>query len=284
MGGSITTYLLENAPWLAALFVAVVATAFAVWMVCRWYSRQEVINSKVKALPCEEHEASLAGKADRPSCAEQETRLNERIESLPCAAHESKLAEKADKADLDRRDAKMSERIDRLPCEQHGKDIGGLLSFERSFMAMSERFDEVCKWLMKFDGSTIDTIAPKHSPRRMNRAGLEIFEETGARKALEDNLPALLSEMEKKSPETAYDVEDRAFEVLVSNIHRPMFVPVKNYLYSCPSRVRKTGDDGKAVEVDLTMGLLIRLMSIGLRDAYLERHPELAEIAGNDEP
>lgn len=249
MGGSITTYLLENAPWLAALFVAVVATAFAVWMVCRWYSRQEVINSKVKALPCEEHEASLAGKAD--------------------------------KADLDRRDAKMSERTDRLPCEQHGKDIGGLLSFERSFMAMSERFDEVCKWLMKFDGSTIDTIAPKHSPRRMNRAGLEIFEETGARKALEDNLPALLSEMEKKSPETAYDVEDRAFEVLVSNIHRPMFVPVKNYLYSCPSRVRKTGDDGKAVEVDLTMGLLIRLMSIGLRDAYLERHPELAEIAEN---
>lgn len=164
----------------------------------------------VKALPCEEHEASLAGKADKPSCAEQETRLNERIESLPCAAHESKLAEKADKADLDRRDAKMSERIDRLPCEQHGKDIGGLLSFERSFMAMSERFDEVCKWLMKFDGSTIDTIAPKHSPRRMNRAGLEIFEETGARKALEDNLFALLLEMEKKSPETAYDVEDRA--------------------------------------------------------------------------
>ena len=218
MGESITTYLLENAPWLAALLVAVVATAFVVWKVCRWYSRQEEINRKVET----------------------------------------------------------------LPCAERGKEIDSLHSFEKSFADMSERFDEVCKWLMKFDGSTIDTIAPKHSPRRMNSIGLEIFEETGARKALEDNMPALLSEMEKKSPETAYDVEDRAFEVLLSNLQEPMFIPIKNYLYSCPSRVRKTGEDGKEVEVDLTMGLLIRLMSIRLRDAYLERHPELTEIAEND--
>ena len=165
------------------------------------------------------------------------------------------------------------EKVSTLPCAQHKGEIDELKTFAKSFDSMADRFEEVCKWIMRFDADTIDNLAPKHSPRKMNDMGLEVYAETGAKQVLEDNVGFLISELEKKAPNTAYDVEEAAFEVLLANLPNPLFNPIKNYLYSNPSRIVKKDESGADKEIELSMGLLLQLMSIDLRDRYLELHP-----------
>lgn len=165
------------------------------------------------------------------------------------------------------------EKVSNLPCAQRKTEIDELRSFEKSFDSMVDRFEEVCKWIMRFDADTIDNLAPKHSPRKMNDMGLEVYAETGAKQVLENNADFLISELEKKAPNTAYDVEEAAFEVLLAHLQNPLFNPIKNYLYSNPSRIVKKDESGTDKEIELSMGLLLQLMSIDLRDRYLELHP-----------
>ena len=163
--------------------------------------------------------------------------------------------------------------VSSLPCSQRKNEIDQLKSFEKSFDSMAERFEEVCKWIMRNDINTIDTLAPKHSPRRMNRMGIEVYEETGAKQVFEDNKNFFLAELEKKNPKTAYDVEDAAFEVLLANLQEPIYNPIKSYLYTSPSKIVKKDESGSDLEIELSMGLLLQLMSLELRDSYLELHP-----------
>lgn len=165
------------------------------------------------------------------------------------------------------------ERVSNLPCAQRKTEIEELKSFEKSFASMADRFEEVCKWIMRIDADAIDNLAPKRSPRKMNDMGLEVYAETGAKKILDDNAAFLLAELEKKSPDTAYDVEEAAFEVLLAHLTTPLFNPLKNYLYSNPSRIVKKDESGEDKEIELSMGLLLQLMSIDLRERYLETHP-----------
>ena len=163
--------------------------------------------------------------------------------------------------------------VSSLPCSLRKNEIDQLKSFEKSFDSMAERFEEVCKWIMRNDINTIDTLAPKHSPRRMNRMGIEVYEETGAKQVFEDNKNFFLAELEKKNPKTAYDVEDAAFEVLLANLQEPIYNPIKSYLYTSPSKIVKKDESGSDLEIELSMGLLLQLMSLELRDSYLELHP-----------
>ena len=165
------------------------------------------------------------------------------------------------------------EKVSTLPCAQHKGEIDELKTFAKSFDSMADRFEEVCKWIMRNDINAIDNIAPKHSPRKMNDIGLEVYAETGAKQVFEDNAAFFLEELTKKDPKTAYDVEEAAFEVLLANLQNPLYNPIKNYLYSGPSKVVKKDSSGNDLEVELSMGLLLQLMSLELRDRYLELHP-----------
>ena len=81
--------------------------------------------------------------------------------------------------------------------------------------------------------------------------------------------------LEERNPQTPLDVEDNAYNVLMQNLSNPVFNPVKNYIYYQPERVTLKDEAGKDVTVDISFLILIRLMSIDLRDRYLELHPEL---------
>ena len=163
--------------------------------------------------------------------------------------------------------------VSKLPCAERKAEMEEIKSFKKSFDSMADRFEEVCKWIMRFDADAIDSLAPKHSPRKMNDMGLEVYSETGAKQVIDNNAQLLLADLEKKSPGTAYDVEEGAFEVLLAHLQDPLFNPLKNYLYSSPSRVIKKDESGEEKVIELSMGLMLRLMSIDLRDRYLESHP-----------
>lgn len=173
-------------------------------------------------------------------------------------------------------------KVSELPCETRRNEIETALSYKESMDRLTSRLesvasqlDDVCKWVMKQDISTVDTFAPKHSPRQMNAMGLDLFEKSSAKKTVEDNLQMLLEQLQAKNPQTCYDVEDCALEVLIANLSHPMMNDIKNYLYFNPSYIVSTDEEGKEVKSELSMSLLLHLMSIELRDRYIELHPEL---------
>ena len=169
------------------------------------------------------------------------------------------------------KDAKS--KVDNLPCPRHEAEISDLKAYARSVDSMTDRLEEVCKWIIRIDADAFDKLAPKHSPRRMNRIGREVFEETGARQVFEDNSGFFLAELARKAPKTAYDVDEMAFEVLVANIHSPLLNPLKSYLYSGPDKVVKTDESGAEKEIVLSLGILLQLISLELRDRYMELYP-----------
>lgn len=52
---------------------------------------------------------------------------------------------------------------------------------------------------------------------------------------------------------------------------------IKNYIYYQPEKIKLKNDSGEDIEVSISLLVLIRLMSIELRDRYLSAHPELEE-------
>ncbi len=165
-------------------------------------------------------------------------------------------------------------KVKNLQCEKRKSEIDKLSSFEKTLNSINDRFEEVCKWIMKKDNTTIDFLAPKHSPRKMNSIGEEVYVRTGAKAVFDENRELFLRELADKSPKTAYDVEDNAFDVLLSSLPLPIFNKLKNYLYNSPSSF-DVEINGEKKSIELTMGTLLQLMSISLRDAYLSEHPEI---------
>lgn len=188
-------------------------------------------------------------------------------------------------------DSKMDcipDSIKKLPCENHievieshkdvMKDISnGLVNLGTRVDSMSDNISDISKWIMKLDPSTIDILALKHSPRRMTAAGLQLYEISGAKKALDDNVGYLLDALQKVGPATPFDVEDKAYDILMQNLSLPMFNPIKNYIYYQPDKVTLKTESGEDVSVQLSLMVIVKLMSLELRDRYLAAHPDIEE-------
>lgn len=83
-----------------------------------------------------------------------------------------------------------------------------------------------------------------------------------------------IGKIEKLQPKTALDVEDLALAVLQTNTNDDMFIPLKSWVYNAPAREIKDADGNvKLQEIDLDD--VIFVMSLPLRDRYLELHPEI---------
>lgn len=178
----------------------------------------------------------------------------------------------------------LSERLQGLPCQNHGErlsrhketlsDIGHRLERVDS---MGDQLSAISRWIMKLDPAAIDALAPKFSPRRMTVAGLSLFEKSGARKALDEGAEEFMRQLEERNPQTPLDVEDAAYSVLMQNLSSPVFNGIKNYIYYQPERITLKNDAGEDIQVDISLLVIIRLMSIELRDRYLQAHPEIEE-------
>lgn len=142
---------------------------------------------------------------------------------------------------------------------------------------INEQVSEISQWVMKKDSKMITPLARKHSPLQMVKAGRDLFEISGARKAIDENTDFLLSEMEKKKPETPYDVEDTAATVLFTNLSNKLFNGIKNYIYYAPAEITLKDENNNDVVVTLSLYAIVQLMAIELRDRYLAAHPEIPQ-------
>jgi hypothetical protein len=186
---------------------------------------------------------------------------------------------------------KVEEKIEKLPLAEHHlelkndmKDIRRTMddfiqSVKDYIRSNDERMNEMSAWIMKTDTSMIDTFK-RYSPLSMTPAGKILFEQMPARKLVDDNLEYLIKEIEERDPATPYDVEEIALRVMIRNINHPMYNELKNFIYYSPETISiKDPETNKEKKMTINMNVAMRLMSIYLRDLYLEAHAELTQTA-----
>ncbi|MDR2085750.1 MAG: hypothetical protein LBP72_01090 [Dysgonamonadaceae bacterium] len=163
----------------------------------------------------------------------------------------------------------LEKKISEMPCNSHGYDIKTAL---KNIITLQNSFCDVSRWIAKFDSSMIDVFLPKKSPRKISEAGYELLKETCAQKIIDDNLDFFISEIEKQAPKTAYDLEESSFKVLTESSDKDIFNCIKNYVYFNPEEMEFAGQKSK-----IDFYVVIRVMSVYLRDKYINKHPELIE-------
>ena len=172
----------------------------------------------------------------------------------------------------------MTEKVGCLPCEQHKEDLRqAALRFDELQHTVNSTNDlvvEINKWIMKVDNNMIDKLARKASPLKMTPLGEILFQESFAKESMDKHMDYLLQELEQTDLPTAYDVENESLNLLLRNMSHEVFNPIKQYLYYSPEViVLKDPESGEDKEVTISMLYIVKLMSIYLRDKYLEKHP-----------
>ena len=169
----------------------------------------------------------------------------------------------------------VKKTVNNLDCKAHREEIDELKKVGQTVQNMGEQLNEIAKWIMNKDRATISVLSRKCSPRQMTKIGRQVFKESKAEETLDNNLDFFLQLVEDKKPTTPFDVEDISLEVLASNLSNPLFKKIKEYLYYQPDVKVYKDEEGKEIEVRVSMFAILKLMSLELRDKYLEKHPEI---------
>lgn len=118
--------------------------------------------------------------------------------------------------------------------------------------------------------SLSEILSQRHSPRTLSPLGEKIFNEMGGKTLLEQNKDVLFEKIDKYKPKAALDVENYAQIVCLLSANDDMFLPIKRYVYNCPMQKLENGK-----EYEVTMEDACHVLSLPLRDMYLEKHPEM---------
>lgn len=114
----------------------------------------------------------------------------------------------------------------------------------------------------------------KKSPRKLNELGEELFKRINGTKFLETHKDFFFSKIDGMKPKTALDVENAANFACAGFTDNEIFNGIKNFVYNAPSITIKN-EQGEDKLYDITLGDVSFVLSLPLRDLYLEAHPEL---------
>mgnify|MGYP002765476088 FL=1 len=168
------------------------------------------------------------------------------------------LNEKYDSLDkkIDKVKEDIESRISRLPCDVH-----------------SDRLSDTEKDVAFFRGKTEFILSAKQSPRTLNKYGQELFQEIDGESFLAENKQKLFDFIDAESPKTAYDVEADARKAVHSLTDDDSFNRIKVWLYNSPAK--KIEIEGKETEYCFSLEDACFVISLPLRDMYIESHPTI---------
>ena len=128
--------------------------------------------------------------------------------------------------------------------------------------------------LVLIDESISNIFSLKKSPRRLNDNGVRVFGDINGKTFLEANKDFFFSKIDERNPKAALDVEDAAYWVLLANTDNDIFKPLKDFVYKSPTYTLK-GQSGEDKPYNLSLQVVCFILSLPLRDMYLEQHREL---------
>lgn len=144
---------------------------------------------------------------------------------------------------------------------------------------LSKRLDRTER---KLDSLTIQLAVNKQidpdaiharSPLELTESGAEILEKMGGKAYVDLNLAKLIDKIEKRNPKSALDVQDDCIILFWNQMDENEMVPIKNFVYQNPNCRTSNGRT-----ISLNLMTAICLMSVYLRNLFLERHPEIYKI------
>ena len=120
----------------------------------------------------------------------------------------------------------------------------------------------------------VDLVGLKNSPTKLTDFGNKILEELDGINFINDNKEYLIARLDEEKPRTALDVENSALMVFVNFCSSEKFDGIKNFIYNSPEYNVK---DNKGCDRKYNLSLIdvCFILSIPLRDMYLESHPEI---------
>ena len=169
-------------------------------------------------------------------------------------------------ADIDKRFADINKRF--ADVNTNIKDI------TRDVKDLTKDVISIKSFLSTKYKEDIDLVSLKNSPTKLSDLGNQILEEINGNNFINDNKEWLISRLEEEKPRTALDVENSAFIVFVNFCNNEKFDGIKNFIYNSPEYNVK---DNKGCDRKYNLSLMdvCFILSIPLRDMYLESHPEI---------
>ena len=167
-------------------------------------------------------------------------------------------------------------KVESAPCQEHEKKLDKLEESNKIIAATHDIVIEIGRWISKRDKKMIDLFVSKGSPYLITNIGFQLLEMSGGKKVIDNNLEFFIHEIRELNPKTPYDAEDYAFSVVLKNIGNEIFNPVKNFIYYSPEKIEMHDPDANLkIEVHISMEGILNVMSIYLRDKYIEENPTI---------
>ncbi len=160
---------------------------------------------------------------------------------------------------------KTEDKVAGLPCAARSKQ----------YDEIKEDLLQIKMFLMAKNPKTATMFSVKKSPRRLNEEGEKLLADIKGNDFLDANRAMLINAIQAKNPMTALDVEISAHNVLIESLNSDIFNGIKNWVYNSPTR--KITINGQVVDYTITLGDVCFVLSLPLRDLYLDCHPEIAK-------
>lgn len=165
--------------------------------------------------------------------------------------------------------------VDNLPCHKHNNEILTIKAQVEFMQDIKESIRKIEEYIIKSDRDAVDKLVRKCSPYKLTPIGEVVFETSGGKDCIENNIDLFVSQIDALKPLTALDVENYALTVLNENLKSEIFNTIKDYIFAIPSPTTITDKEGHTAELSLKIEDLLLIMSIYLRDRYFDRHPEI---------
>ena len=156
-------------------------------------------------------------------------------------------------------------------CDSHSKNIKEIKNLISSH---DNDIKTIKEFLLITNKKASVLFSVKNSPRQLNEIGNKVFADMKGEDFLNQNKEYLFAQIDGYNPKTALDVENAAHAVCITSVDNEIFNGLKNFVYNSSS-YKITDREGNERLYDLAMSDICFILSLPLRDMYLEIHPEI---------
>lgn len=154
-----------------------------------------------------------------------------------------------------------------------GHIVPRLTSIDNSINSLNGSFKGLVIHLQTKNIIYDPNIFMTRSPIQLTPFGWELLSAIGGKSYIDENIEALISEMDLQGVTTALDTQIISPVVITKVSANDNFKHIKDYVFNNPI-FKSKNPDGSDIIYPMDMGKVATIMGIYLRDKYLERHPE----------
>ena len=169
----------------------------------------------------------------------------------------------------------VENKINEIPCNSERRHCDSLFLISEALNSITDDIRGIKYYIIRTDDTTIDELSKKCCPFQLTDIGLVVLEDSGGMKCVDNNLSYFIDEIKNRNPKVALDVEDYALSAVSENLKEDFFNEIKNFVFhaKCPY-IKQKDNITLTLKSPITINNVLYVMSIYLRDKFLEKYPE----------